>query len=47
MYNAKNIVRITGDCPFVDNGIVDQVISFYKNKWIIVQILILLPFLTD
>ena len=33
MYNAKNIVRITGDCPFVDSIIVDEVINlFYKNN---------------
>jgi len=32
-YNCKNIVRITGDCPFVDPKLVDKCIQlFFKNK---------------
>ena len=32
-YNAKYIVRITGDCPLVDSYIVDKVINlFHKNN---------------
>lgn len=31
-YKIENIVRITGDCPLVDPGIVDGVINFYKEN---------------
>ena len=32
-YDAKNIIRITADCPLIDNQILDQVIKlFFKNK---------------
>ena len=32
-YNCKNIVRITGDCPFIDPKLVDKCIqSYFKNK---------------
>ena len=31
-FKASIIVRITGDCPFIDFDIIDQVISLYKNK---------------
>ncbi len=32
-YNAKSIIRITGDCPLVDISIVDKIIKVYeKNK---------------
>jgi spore coat polysaccharide biosynthesis protein SpsF len=30
-YDAEAIIRITGDCPFVDPKIVDQIIALYKN----------------
>ena len=29
-YSAKNIVRITADCPLVDNALVDKLIVHYK-----------------
>jgi len=29
MHNAKHIVRVTGDCPFVDPNVVDLVVSDY------------------
>ena len=31
-YKAKNIVRITGDCPLIDAQIVDKVIRFHFKK---------------
>ena len=31
-YNATTVVRITGDCPFVDPQIVDLMLSEYFNK---------------
>lgn len=32
-YNAKYIVRVTGDCPLIDWEILDEMISFFsKNK---------------
>ena len=31
-YKAKNIVRITGDCPLIDAQIVDKVIKFHLKK---------------
>ena len=31
-YKAKNIVRITGDCPLIDAQIVDKVIKFHFKK---------------
>lgn len=30
-YKAKNIIRITGDCPFIDPSIVDQVIGLFLD----------------
>lgn len=27
----KTIVRITGDCPLIDPGVIDDVVNFYKN----------------
>jgi glutamate-1-semialdehyde 2,1-aminomutase len=30
-FNADVVVRITGDCPFVDGGLVDQLISEFKR----------------
>ena len=30
--NAKNIVRITGDCPLVDSNIVDEVINLFHES---------------
>ena len=31
-YRAKNILRVTGDCPLVDPELVDQMISFYEKN---------------
>ena len=31
-YKAKNIVRITGDCPLIDAQIVDKLIKFHLKK---------------
>ena len=31
-YKAKNIVRITGDCPFIDGEIVDNLIKIYNKN---------------
>ncbi|GAH69912.1 unnamed protein product, partial [marine sediment metagenome] len=31
-FNAKNIVRITGDCPLVDPDIIDEVIALFKEN---------------
>ena len=31
-YKAKNIVRITGDCPLIDAQIVDKIIKFHLEK---------------
>ena len=31
-YQGDVIVRITGDCPFVDPGIIDQVISYFISN---------------
>lgn len=31
-YNAKSIVRITGDCPLVDSSIVDNIINLFEEK---------------
>lgn len=31
-HKADIIVRITGDCPFIDPDIADEVIKFYKNN---------------
>jgi spore coat polysaccharide biosynthesis protein SpsF len=30
--NAKDIVRLTGDCPLIDSNIIDKTIKHYKNK---------------
>ena len=27
-YNPQTIVRVTGDCPIIDPGLVDEVIDF-------------------
>ena len=33
-FSAKNILRITGDCPLIDPVLVDKIITFYrKNKF--------------
>tara|TARA_B110000014_G_C20095688_1_gene574278 strand:- start:613 stop:1359 length:747 start_codon:yes stop_codon:yes gene_type:complete len=32
LYRAKTIVRITGDCPFIDSFIVDKVIGLFLDK---------------
>lgn len=31
-YNAKTIVRITGDCPFVDSNLVDNLIKIFNQS---------------
>jgi len=31
-FNAKNIVRITGDCPLIDPMIIDEVIALFKKN---------------
>ena len=31
-YSAKNIMRVTADCPLVDSKLVDQMISFFKKN---------------
>ena len=31
-FKAKNIVRICGDCPFVDSAIVDDMVRIFKKK---------------
>ena len=31
-YNAKTIVRITGDCPVIDPELVDKVIGYFQNN---------------
>ena len=34
LYKSKNIIRITGDCPLIDSGIVDELIcEFEKGEW--------------
>ena len=34
LYEAKNIIRITGDCPLIDPFIVDELVSeFEKEDW--------------
>lgn len=34
VYKPRNIIRITGDCPLVDSGIIDNMIKFFeKNKF--------------
>ena len=30
-YNGDPIIRITGDCPLVDPGLIDQMIEFYQD----------------
>ena len=31
-YKAKNIVRITADCPFVDRNLIQKMMKFYLNN---------------
>ena len=31
-YNAKNIIRITGDCPLIDPELIDQIINLYYSE---------------
>ena len=31
-FKAKNIVRITGDCPLVDSSLVDQLVEVFSNN---------------
>jgi len=31
-FNAKNIVRITGDCPFIDVEVIDKAVNFFKKN---------------
>ena len=31
-YKAKNIIRITADCPFVDKNLIQDMIKFYLNN---------------
>ncbi len=31
-YTPKNIIRITADCPLIDNLIVDELITYYKTN---------------
>ncbi len=30
-FKVKHIVRITADCPLIDPGVIDDIISFYSN----------------
>ena len=33
-FKAKNIVRISGDCPFIDPEVIDKAVNlFKKNKF--------------
>ncbi|MGC7870274.1 cytidylyltransferase domain-containing protein [Desulfosporosinus sp. SYSU MS00001] len=32
-YQADAVVRVTSDCPVIDPGVIDQVISFFLNNW--------------
>ena len=33
-FESKNVIRITGDCPLVDSGLVDQMIEYFcKHKF--------------
>jgi len=31
-FNADAIIRITADCPFVDPGIIDELVELYENN---------------
>ena len=31
-YNAKNIIRITSDCPLVDPKLLEKLVSIYNKK---------------
>ena len=35
-YNAKNIIRITSDCPLVDPKLLEKLVSIYNKKRIII-----------
>lgn len=30
LYNGDIIIRVTGDCPFIDSDIVDNVVTYFK-----------------
>lgn len=32
LYNPKNIIRITGDCPLIDPETIETLINYYKNN---------------
>ena len=32
-YHAKNVMRVTGDCPLVDARLIDKMISFFEKNY--------------